>query len=100
MRLEWDDQRDRRNWLKHKVRFDVALRVFDDPWAVSFLDRIVKGEPRWQTIGMVPRTTGGFVLLLVAHTTMEVVGEEVIRIISARKATARERRVDEEGQTS
>jgi uncharacterized protein len=100
MRFDWNDQKERRNWLKHKVRFDVALRVFDDSWAVSFLDRIVEGEPRWQTIGMVPRTTGGSVLLLVAHTSMELEGEEVIRIISARKATARERRVYEESQTS
>jgi uncharacterized DUF497 family protein len=100
MRFEWDDQKERRNWLKHKVRFDVALRVFDDAWAVSFLDRTVEGELRWQTIGTVPRTTGGSLLLLVAHTTMEVEGEEVIRIISARKATARERRVYEEGHAS
>ena len=100
MRFDWNDQKERRNWLKHKVRFDVALRVFDDAWAVSFLDRIVKGEPRWQTIGMVPRTTGGSVLLLVPHTAMEVEGEEVIRIISARKANERERGVYEEGHAS
>ena len=100
MRFAWDEQKNRRNWLKHKVRFDVAMRVFDDPWTVSILDRIVEGEARWQTIGMVPRTTGGFVLLLVAYTTVEGEGKEVIRIISARKATVRERGIYEEGHTS
>ena len=50
---------------------------------------MVEGEERWQTLGSV----GGVVVLLVAHTFRDEEGEEVIRIISARKATARERRI-------
>ena len=46
------------------------------------------GEERWQTFGLV----GEVVRLLVAHTWSERDGEEVVRIISARRATARERR--------
>ena len=66
--------------------------VFDDPCAVSMQDRTVQGEERWQTIGLV----GGVVALLIAHTYDEEDGDEVIRIVSARKATPRERRVYEE----
>jgi len=97
MRFEWDAEKNRGNRAKHKVSFETAQRVFDDPWALSFPERIVAGEQRWLTIGMIPRTTGGFALLVVAHTTTEVGGEEVIRIISARKASAKERTIYEEG---
>ncbi len=97
MRFEWDAEKNCRNRAKHKVSFQLAQRVFDDPWAQSFPDRIVAGEERWHTVGLVRRTTGGFVLLLVAHASKDEGGEEVIRIISARKATPRERRVHEEG---
>ena len=49
-------------------------------------DRVEGGELRWQTIGMV----GGIVLLMVAHTVRDKGGDEIIRIISARKATRKE----------
>jgi uncharacterized DUF497 family protein len=55
------------------------------------LERFEGGEPRWQTIGMVD----GALLLLVAHTDWEEDGVEVIRIISARPVTSRERRLYE-----
>jgi uncharacterized DUF497 family protein len=54
---------------------------------------IVEGEQRWQTIG----TVGGVVLLIVAHTYRDDGDDEVIRIISARKATRKERRDYENG---
>jgi uncharacterized DUF497 family protein len=41
---------------------------------------------------------GNAVVLLVAHTYMEQGGEETIRIISARKATKKERALYEEGE--
>ena len=68
--------------------------MFDDPLHASKLDPHPDGD-RWQTIGCV-----GPVLLLVIHTLPEgnLEGNETVgRIISARKATARERRVYEEG---
>lgn len=67
------------------------MLVFDDPLHVSVPDRELEGEPRWQTIGMV----GGAHILLVAHTVDEEA--ELIRIISARKATRRERSIYEQG---
>jgi len=54
-------------------------------------DREVEGELRWQTIGMV----GGLHVLLVAHTVEESL--EVIRMVSARKATPRERNTYAQG---
>jgi len=54
----------------------------------------VAGEERWQTLGLV----GGMVILLVAHTFYEENGEEIVRIISARKATPGERRIYVENQ--
>ncbi len=49
----------------------------------------MEGELRWQTIGMVR----GIQILLVAHTVSESGDEEVIHIISARKATPQERSI-------
>jgi len=69
----------------------MAILVFDDPFHISVQDREVEGEARWQTIGMV----NGVHMLLVAHTVDEEEG--FIRILSARKATRRERRVYAQG---
>ncbi len=92
MRFTWDEAKSRKNRTKHKVSFETAALVFDDPFAISIQDRVVEGEQRWQTLGLV----GGTVVLLVVHTYEEEEGEEVIRIISVRKATPRERRFYEE----
>lgn len=51
-------------------------------------DRHKDGEERWQTLGLI----NGIVILLAAHTFHERDGIEVIRIISARKATRQERK--------
>jgi uncharacterized DUF497 family protein len=87
MRFEWDEDKNRRNLAKHKVSFETASLVFDDPQMLSIQDRVVEGEERWQTLGMVAGT-----VLLVAHTYRGEAGDEVIRVISARKAIALERR--------
>ena len=59
---------------------------------MSVQDRFIDGEERWQTLGIV----GGGVLLLAAHTTHdESTHDLVIRIISARHADRRERRMYE-----
>lgn len=94
MRFEWDERKDQRNWAKHGVSFETACLVFDDPNHLSIQDRHEAGEERWQTLGL----AGGIVVLLVAHTWREEGdGKEVVRIISARKATTRERRHYEQG---
>ena len=92
MRFEWDEEKNRLNKIKHRVSFEIAREVFDVPLAASLRDRAVNGEERWQTFG----TVDGL-LLLVAHTYRVKRGEDVIRIISARRASRREREVYEEG---
>jgi uncharacterized protein len=92
MRFVWDEGKSRRNLAKHKISFETALLVFEDPYAISSPDRIVDGEERWLTLGL----ASGIVVLVVAHTFGEKDGEEMIRLISARRATPLERRIYDE----
>ena len=87
----WDERKNRANQRKHGIGFETAVMVFDDPNHVSVQDREVDGEQRWQTIGLVE----GIHVLLVAHTLDDE--ECVIRILSARKATRRERSIYAQG---
>lgn len=74
------------------LSFEEAAQVFLDPLHLSIQDRVENGEERRQTVGLV----GGVLLLMVAHTaTEENRTEEVIRIISARRANRMERRLYE-----
>lgn len=93
MRFEWDEKKNLANRRKHKVSFETATLVFEDPDAISVLERIEQGEERWQTVGM----AGAVLVMFVAHTYRQSDGEEVLRIISARKATPRERSMYEQG---
>lgn len=91
MRFEWDAGKTRVNQTKHNgLDFETAARVFNDPSVVLIEDRIVEGEQRWHAIGAVSGA-----LLLVAHVYREdkIYGEEIIRIIPAREANQRERRI-------
>lgn len=92
MRFVWDEKKSRLNRAKHKISFETAALIFEDPYSVSRFDRIQDGEERWQTMGVAE----GVTVLLVAHIGYEKEGEEVIRIISARKATPHERNIYEE----
>ena len=85
--FEWDERKAAANLRKHGIRFEEAAQVFFDEFALAAQDRIVDGEPRWQTIGMVE----GILVLLVAHTVWDEGQDEVIRIISARRTTRKER---------
>ena len=86
----WDPEKARINRRKHGVSFETASLVFDDPLSVSQPDPYPY-EPRWRTVGMVWN-----VVLLVVHTGLQ--GDPAIgRIITARKATSRERIAYEEG---
>ncbi len=91
MRFEWDSKKNRINQARHNgLDFETAARVFDDPNVVLLHDRVIDGEQRWHAIGAVSEA-----LLLVVHMYREDDGngEEIIRIISAREANQRERRV-------
>ena len=94
MRWTWDRNKAAANRAKHGVSFETAVLAFDDPLHASKPDLHPDGD-RWHTIGLV-----GPVLLLVVHIWPEAKSKEtepVGRIISARKATARERKIHEEG---
>lgn len=94
MKFTWDKNKNRINKLKHGISFETAVEVFFDLSNLTIQDREVYAEERWQTIGMVD----GCRIVLVAHTIKEISGEEEeIRIISARKATAFERKLYEKG---
>jgi uncharacterized DUF497 family protein len=89
MRFEWDANKDRGNQKKHGVSFEFATRVFADPCCMIWEDRVDEdGETRWQAVGLIET-----VILLVVHVYRSTIdGEEIIRIISARKASEHEGR--------
>ncbi len=91
MRFEWDEQKNRQNLRKHDVRFETAMLVFDDPYALTQGDFTSEDEERWITVGAI----GPGSVLLVVHSFYENQGEEIIRIISARAAESHERRAYE-----
>ena len=94
MRWTCDPNKAAANRVKHGLSFETAELAFDDPFHASKPDLHPAGD-RWHTIGLV-----GSVLVLVIHTWPEAFsdeGEPVGRIISARKATAHERKAYEEG---
>jgi uncharacterized DUF497 family protein len=93
----WDKAKAESNLRKHRVSFEMAARVFADPFALMEQDRIEHGEYRWNTLGVVD----GYLLVLVAHTVdHENDGTEVIRIISARRAEKKERKHYEQANRS
>jgi len=92
MRFVWDAAKAETNFRKHRIRFEEAALVFDDPLHLAEQDRVEGGEYRWQTTGQIY----GVIIVVVAHT-VELAGDETIRIISARRATPRERKRYENG---
>ena len=81
-RFEWDDKKAASNLAKHKVSFELACLVFDDPHAIDEPDND-PDEDRWLCPGMAANF-----LLLVVYVERGVRN----RIISARPATSHEQR--------
>ena len=86
--FEWDADKAARNRLRHGVPFELACEVFFDPFA-RWLDATHSDEVREAAIGRTESQALLYVVHLIRH-------EEIIRIISARHATAEERRVYEQ----
>ena len=86
LRFEWDPAKSATNRRKHGISLETAQHVFNDPDALCEQDRIEDGERRWQTLGSVE----GVHLLLVAHTVQYERDDEIIPIISARRASRKE----------
>ncbi|SRR5216684_3090345 len=92
MRFEWDERKSRQNCRKHGVSFELAQEIFLDPFCFTIADRALDSEQRFWAVGRVENLA----ILVVVHTLRDEHEEEIIRIISARKATPRERRFYEE----
>jgi uncharacterized protein len=82
VRFEWDYRKQRTNLEKHGIEFADALAVFEDLLAMT-LPSSGAEEDRFTTLGV-----DGFGRLLVVVYTWR---EDAIRLISARRATRRER---------
>jgi uncharacterized DUF497 family protein len=107
MRYEWDDRKNRENKRKHGISFELAALVLEDERCLVGKDRVDEtGEQRWHALGTVSIESGVGVVLLVVHVVRrpsdedaspgaqreEEDGEEIIRIISARRANKNEYR--------
>ena len=88
MKFEWDTTKESINIQKHGVNFEEASYVFSDIYALSrYDDEHSDKEDRWVLLGKSLNKT----LLLVVHTFRDKNGVEFTRIISARKATKKEK---------
>jgi uncharacterized protein len=91
MRFEWDENKATRNFVKHGVSFEEATTVFGDLLSETFDDPDHSvGERRFIIVGISEKGR----ILVVAHAD----NGEVIRLISAREPTHREREFYEEGR--
>jgi uncharacterized DUF497 family protein len=85
MEFEWDPDKAQSNLGKHQVSFEEAARVFLDPNRIETFDgREAYGEDRWKTVGLVEPA------LLAVVYTVRGEDDEIIRLISARKADSYE----------
>jgi hypothetical protein len=92
--IEWDANKDRANFRKHRVSFEEAKTLFNDPLLITFPDEYHSdSEERYVSIGCSARGR----ILLVIHTEREETENSLtIRIISSRKVTPAERRTYEQ----
>jgi uncharacterized DUF497 family protein len=93
--FEWDELKNRANKAKHGLSFGVAILAFDDPFAFFEHNSTVNNEERYQVTGRIGDT---MLIAMLVYTIRErkYDGQEIYRIISARKANPRERRRYEE----
>ena len=87
MQFEWDEEKSRENIRKHDLDFADAPEIFDAPMLTNLDGREDYGEDRWVGIGFLRN-----VVVVVVYTETE----DVIRVISLRKALKHERTKFEE----
>ena len=86
--ITWDPTKAASNIVKHGVSFTEAATVLLDSLALTIFDAANSDlEERWFTLGMTSQAR----LLAVSHTFMSATPNPLVRIISARQATRRER---------
>ncbi len=92
IRFAWDETKNQSNQRKHGVSFKEAQTVFFDEQALEFIDpEFFEGEHRFLMLGLSYRLR----VLLVCHCYRE--SASIIRLISARKATKKERQIYGDG---
>jgi hypothetical protein len=92
MKFSWDEEKNKQNYIKHGIWFEEAQTVWADPLSVEFLDpEHSQEEDRFLRID---QSTKERLLIIVFCERME---GKVIRIISARKTTKKEKKEYEEG---
>lgn len=90
IQFEWDEVKALSNVRKHGVSFEEAVTIFQDPFLIAFFDEYHSDyEDRFISIGISERQR----LLLVVHADRD---KNIIRIISARSATKKERETYEQ----
>ena len=87
--FEWDEEKDRINFMKHGIHFRTAVKAFLDPKKMIREDEEHPEELRYDILGRV-----GKILFVVCAFR----DKNVIRMISARLATASEKERDEHGE--
>lgn len=89
---EWDEQKNKANFKKHGVWFEEAKTVFDDPLHIEGIDKSqnYEGEERYIALGCSRQERGLYVVFCERTTKAD---KEIIRIISSRRQTPKERRI-------
>ena len=92
IKFEWNEIKNKINQKKHGITFEEASHVFEDECALLFDDpKHSEKEDRFLIIGMDNNAR----VCIVSHCYREKHNDEIIRIISARKATPKERKAYE-----
>lgn len=89
MHFAWNESKNKLNKQKHGISFELAKKVFEDPHLLSWVDERFSGytEERWLSLGCIDN----LVVIIVVHTfRSNENAQEIIHIISARKATSQE----------
>ena len=81
MRFEWDEAKRRANLYRHGIDFNAIKKILVGPTISVVDDRFDYGEMRLQTFGLLNGK-----VVVIAHTE----SDDVMRVISIRKATKRE----------
>jgi len=88
MKFEWDTNKEKINIKQHGIAFEQASYVFTDPFALNKYDaEHSDDEDRWILLGKSLNNT----ILVVVHTFRDNRDIEFVRIISARRATKKEK---------
>ncbi len=95
MYFTWDNEKEKANLQKHKISFETAAWAFFDPFLVDLHDKDHdEDEPRRNIIARPPSTVNVIFVVYVERVSFD--DRDLIRIISARKANGKEKKLYEQ----